>query len=1140
MLDLLLRILFRYDVFISYARSDGTEFATKLKEQLASMDISCFIDYDKIVPGDTLFSTLQQATRRSKALLLIGTPGALVSSFVETEFTNSLHAKRIIIPININETLTKPPAAVMKNGELLPVKKEFAETLTQVMQPGQLVWITERSDAIAEGRPADAAPSAHIYSEISKLFKHDRRNRRVRAAITASAMVLLLLSLVAVWKAAQAAQRQREVEAQTRQLTITNGQLQTRNDELKDREEKLKKTNDDLLGAQTSLKETNDSLIQKQNELRDKTAEAIREREAAETNARLAKEQEKIAQENAQKAEKRRRQALAGQLSIESNLLRNEQGRQLERSVLLALNAQRISDELNTPSANTLDALSSSLSILPERLKLIERDQSIISIIPSADKKFQVVLTEDHVAHIYDAMDYRELRSIGGEQQGYVATVSRNGARVVTMAANYTIKLWRAADGVEMSSFKMERSGHVVISYDGELVATVTDGDPVQIWKTADGTRLKSIDFKSYVVRQMDFSQADNLLALSGERGGDGMTRVVNPLTGKQVMEIHHENEIQQLSFSPKGMYLLVASRSFGPAKLPWGVEVWHVKDEFQILEKPEKVNTLAGEPITKLVFSPDEESLAVVLREGTVQLWDFITGESFTIGDQKYRATDVVFTPQGDALATLNADSTVRLWNLSNRREGVRMVHDGTPTAAAFIDGGERLITGGKDKSIRVWRPTTGLVTATLAQGRSQKPFDTPMRMWVVSADYNVMATQTLVEVRVWDGATGRTIWELPSGSLNGYTLELALSADGRFLATLGTFPSSNTPSNLQLWDVANKRLIASKDINGDVEHLAVDKEGRFVLAYLNRGVPFVLKWRPDNDSISWLAGSEEPSLEEFSKSIPPGSQFSNDKDPFAEYDRLVKEWKSKSPKQTIISRNAMYAAAITKDNRLVVYEAESGRERASINVEPDEVLDSFNSDGSLVVTRLPNLFARVLSTSDLREAFPRIALNKDETLWLKNPYGAVMWNPFSPRSSYLLIKTGENSLRVWNLRAGKEMWGINLDEQILAANFSLDEQALAIGSADHTSRVWDVLNGRELNRQTHDSEVIQTQFNADATRLLVREKKDFISFFLWKPTDLISLACTRLTRKELTPKERKQYLSEEPYYTLCTEAVR
>jgi hypothetical protein len=81
----LFKFLFRYDIFISYARGDGKEYALKLRDQLKQLDFSCFLDADELPAGNSLNSTLKRALRKSATLVVVGTERAMRSRYVELE-----------------------------------------------------------------------------------------------------------------------------------------------------------------------------------------------------------------------------------------------------------------------------------------------------------------------------------------------------------------------------------------------------------------------------------------------------------------------------------------------------------------------------------------------------------------------------------------------------------------------------------------------------------------------------------------------------------------------------------------------------------------------------------------------------------------------------------------------------------------------------------------------------------------------------------------------------------------------------------------------------------------------------------------------------------------------------------------------
>lgn len=151
-----------YDVFLSYAWADGRPYAQALATALRNAGYRCFLDDSEMPGGTELGTALSVALRRSAALVVVTTPGALVSSAVHNE-VNALTARgRHVVPIFLDSGLRTNGA-----GPILPLLK-------------QRVWLDE--DHMA------TRPSPAIIARLTQTFRFVRRGRLRTLALTTAAI----------------------------------------------------------------------------------------------------------------------------------------------------------------------------------------------------------------------------------------------------------------------------------------------------------------------------------------------------------------------------------------------------------------------------------------------------------------------------------------------------------------------------------------------------------------------------------------------------------------------------------------------------------------------------------------------------------------------------------------------------------------------------------------------------------------------------------------------------------------------------------------------------------------------------------------------------------------------------------------
>lgn len=113
---------------------------------------------------------------------------------------------------------------------------------------------------------------------------------------------------------------------------------------------------------------------------------------------------------------------------------------------------------------------------------------------------------------------------------------------------------------------------------------------------------------------------------------------------------------------------------------------------------------------INDLAFSLDGLKLASASDDGTVKVWDMITGgEIYTISDHEDAVTCVAFSKDGSLIASGSWDNTVMVHAANDGKLLHTYVgHSNTVNTVDFSYDGTMLASGGEDNNVMVWRTDT------------------------------------------------------------------------------------------------------------------------------------------------------------------------------------------------------------------------------------------------------------------------------------------------------------------------------------------------------------------------------------------------------------------------------------------------
>jgi WD40 repeat protein len=321
------------------------------------------------------------------------------------------------------------------------------------------------------------------------------------------------------------------------------------------------------------------------------------------------------------------------------------------------------------------------------------------------------------------------------------------------------------------------------LSPDGTLVAAASRNYVVRVWKT-NGQLVRVLRGHSANVLGVAFDATSRTVLTWAE---DGTARLWN-VDGNKPPIVLHEGDYRVIhaSISPDGR--LVATSTF----LHSAPRIWNATSGKFLFSLGNTTDT-----VPDVEFSPDGRRIATGSANGTVSLWNAVTGAriatlNVATGPPSAGQVDVneaLFSPGGRYLLTSISDVTgaraqSRVWDLSTLRPATPPL---TGDDARWSPDGRFVITTAADGKARVWDVSTGRLQQTL-QG------------------LDPIAGPALLSS---DGGSGAPLYAI-TGSQDG-TANVWNPADGTIVQTLVGTQGAVTPT--AFWPDASRVLTFGSD---------------------------------------------------------------------------------------------------------------------------------------------------------------------------------------------------------------------------------------------------------------------------------------------------------------------------------------
>ena len=514
---------------------------------------------------------------------------------------------------------------------------------------------------------------------------------------------------------------------------------------------------------------------------------------------------------------------------------------------------------------------------------------------------------------------------------------------------------------------------------------------------------------------------------------------------------------------------------------------------------KEKELELLTGHTgeVTFITFSHDGKLLASGGKDGTVRLWDVVTGEEKKqlIG-HKWTISSLAFAPDGKTLASaigheaemippqIGVEIDIKLWNIDiGEVTATFRGHAKDITSLAFSHDGETLVSSGKDRKVLLWDISTGKSTPLLTEHKRNVIFVG------FSPDGKTIATGSSDDtVKLWDATIGSLKNTIIEPGTIGVS-SVAFSPKDAILAVGGY------SSTIRLWDLEKKTCIRTfKGHKDNVPSIAFSPDGNTLATAGDASDSAIMLW-------DLRAAKHRTTIKEHTSAVTCLT-FSPDG-------------------KTIASGG--------RNGDGYLWDAQTGEHKATLKEHYDGMhFITYTSDGSTIITGGQDMSVhlwegrqRLLQT---RTRKPKSSIGLTTTSGVSRIHSMA----YSPDGNFIAA-TGRNKwdLILWNARTGRRVnVHSNPSHRSWRVVFSPDGSILA--EADHTLkiRLWDpqkrqitktlILHGRFQQRNTHMA------FSADGKLLANTREEDTVQ--IWdvasgKEVALMKMPESGVTKVQFSP---------------------
>ncbi len=477
---------------------------------------------------------------------------------------------------------------------------------------------------------------------------------------------------------------------------------------------------------------------------------------------------------------------------------------------------------------------------------------------------------------------------------------------------------------------------------------------------------------------------------------------------------------------------------------------------------------------VTAVVISPDGKRIASASLDGTLKIWDAVSGATvLTITGHEGGVNGVAFSPDGMRVASAGVDKIVRIWDaLSGQGTFMLRGHADEVSSVAFSPDGIRLAAGSHDRSVTIWNAGSGRKLRTL-EGHAG-----PVSSVAFSPDGTRIASGSYDHaVKLWDVVSGKEKLTIKghTDGVNG----VAFSPDGRRIATAGY------DHTVKLWEAdTGRETLTLVGHTRDVNAVAFSPDGRRVASA--SWDQTVRVW----DSASGLLGLALRGHTDGVRALafsPNGTRIAS-----GSHDRTFKVWDAGSDQMSLALKghndgvsDVVFGPGDTRivsaslDHTVKVWDVQTGKVTLTLAGHTDIVnAVAVSRDGTRIASASNDTTARIWDAGSGEEALAP----------LEGHTGSVNGVAFSPGGNLLATASLDRTVKIWDAASGAELLTLTgHTEGVNGVAFSPDSTRVASAGADNIVKVWDTRSGQgTVTLAGHTASVSSVAFSPDGKRIV------------------------------------------------------